>query len=242
MTKKIFVFGLLLFFGLTLLPKQTLAVLNPPDPVSLGAVGQIQAELKWTWPPGEGPGFGVPRRFVLSWREVPLLGPPPPWTKVYPSMNGPDYTFQLGGLVPNTNYEWTVKAQAMSDANSSNEVPAPPGQFTTESSGPGNGPPKNGDPGPGPGWVPVIINLENPLDADSLEEAIDALINLLFVLAFAIAPLLLIYAGFLILFRSDDPRERNKARTIIFWVLIALAIIVLAKALPATIKSILSTP
>jgi len=87
-----------------------------------------------------------------------------------------------------------------------------------------------GGPGPGP------IDLINPLKATTLWEAINALINFLVLLAFAVAPILIIYAAFLILTAAGKAEQINKAKTIIFLTLIALAIILLAKGLPSIIK------
>jgi len=90
--------------------------------------------------------------------------------------------------------------------------------------------------GEGPGG---LINLINPLKAQTLWEAINALINFLLLLAFGVAPILIIYAAFLLLTGRGDPRQINKAKIIILWTLIALAIILLAKGLPSIIKGAL---
>jgi len=92
----------------------------------------------------------------------------------------------------------------------------------------------NGDGNGGNGWFP--IELKNPLAAKTLEEAIDALINFFFYLAFALAPLMIIYAAFLILTAGGRAEQINKGKTIILWTLIAIAIVLLAKGLPLVIK------
>ena len=92
-------------------------------------------------------------------------------------------------------------------------------------------PPPNGN-GNGNGGIPLI----NPLKADTLGEAINNFINFLFFLGMAVGPILIIYAAFLLLTAAGDATKINKAKTIIFWTLIALAIIVFAKGLPAAIK------
>jgi len=79
------------------------------------------------------------------------------------------------------------------------------------------------------------LDLINPLNKDTLWEAIDALINFLVLLAFAIGPILIIYAAFLILTAAGKAEQVNKAKTIILWTLIALAIVLLAKGLPSII-------
>jgi hypothetical protein len=91
-------------------------------------------------------------------------------------------------------------------------------------------------PGPGPGGP---ISLFNPLKANTLWEAIDALTNFLLLLAFVVGPILIIYAAFLLLFARGDPRQVEKAKTIIYWTLIALTIILFAKGIPSLVKGLL---
>lgn len=101
------------------------------------------------------------------------------------------------------------------------QPPAPPPD--------GNGNDGNGSP----------IGLINPLQAETLQEAIDALIKFLFYLAMAVAPILIVYAGFLILTAGGDATKITKAKQIILWTLIAVAIILLAKGFPSLIKGAL---
>ncbi len=90
-------------------------------------------------------------------------------------------------------------------------------------------PPSNGNEENGGGFL-------NPLKCQDLFCAINALINFLFVLAMALGPLLIIYAAFLILTAAGNAEQINKAKTIIIWTLVALAIVLLAKGLPAVIQ------
>ncbi len=98
-------------------------------------------------------------------------------------------------------------------------------------------PPGDGNDGNGGNGSP--IGLTNPLQAETLQEAIDAFINFLFYLAMAVAPILIVYAGFLILTAGGDATKITKAKQIILWTLIAVAIILLAKGFPSLIKGAL---
>jgi len=84
-----------------------------------------------------------------------------------------------------------------------------------------------------------FAQIESPIAAETLEETIDALINFFFFLSFALAPLMIIYAAFLIMTAGGNATQINKGRTIILWTLAAIAIILLAKGLPAIIKGAL---
>ncbi len=100
-------------------------------------------------------------------------------------------------------------------------------------------PPSNGGNGGNGGGIP--IGIINPLDADTLGEAINNLLNFLFFVGMAIGPILIIYAAFLLLTAAGDAAKVNRAKTIIFWTLISLAIILLARGLPSVVQQILST-
>lgn len=136
-------------------------------------------------------------------------------------------------------YMWGVTAYGI--AGNPIDSSLPKWSFTTEQEPaaptPTPPPPSPGpSPGPGPG---LPINLVNPLKATSLGEVIDALLNFLFVLAFTLAPLMIIYAAILIMTAGGNAPQINKGRTIILWTLASLAIILLAKGLPAIIRGAL---
>ena len=81
--------------------------------------------------------------------------------------------------------------------------------------------------------------IKPPIPAGSFEELINSIINFLFYLAFAVAPIMIIYAGFLMMTAGGSPEQLKRAKTIILWTLVALAIILLAKGLPSLIKGAL---
>ena len=230
MIKKSLLFLFILFFSLGIFVKEALA-LNPPENIRTITVGEGSAKLGWTFPPTTGgAGSGTIQRFVLSFRIVGEVS----WSKRYPSTNGPNYEYMLMGLTENTNYEWTIMAEATDPTYNSAEVPDPPATFTTLAGGVDGG---NGGGNGGNGGGPV--GLTNPLEAETLEEAINALINFLFLLAFTLGPLLIIYAAFLILSAAGREEQIRKGKNIILWTLVALTIILLAKGLPSIIKGAL---
>jgi len=111
--------------------------------------------------------------------------------------------------------------------------------FTTERVPEAPSPPPGGEPNggvPGGGFIP---GLTNPLTADTLEEALNSLINFFFALAMILVPLMIVFAAFLMLTSAGDPTKVNKAKQIILWTVVALAIVLFAKGLPAVIKAAL---
>ena len=124
-------------------------------------------------------------------------------------------------------YDWQVVAydQGLNIVDSS-----PMGHFSITS-------PEEPPPLPPGGGRP--IDLDNPLNQGSLCDAIDALINFLFVLSLAVAPILLIYAGFTLLTKSGDPEAIAKAKKIITWTLIGLSVVLFAKGVPSIVMGVL---
>ncbi len=94
-------------------------------------------------------------------------------------------------------------------------------------------------PAPAPACPPGAICIDNPLKAQSLEELIDAIVNFIFWFAMALAPLMIIIAGFLFLTAGGEPDKINKAKNIITYTFIGLLIILLAKGLISALKTVL---
>lgn len=84
-----------------------------------------------------------------------------------------------------------------------------------------------------------IIELISPIDAETLEEAIDALLAFLLYLAFALAPIVIIYGAFLIMTSAGRSERINRGKQIILLALIAMALVLFARALSDLIKGTL---
>lgn len=102
------------------------------------------------------------------------------------------------------------------------------------------------DPNPGDGKAEGKCQLkctgicfENPLSSCTLEQLIDAIINFIFLVSFAIAPLMLIIAGFYWFTAAGDEKKVDTAKKIILWTCAGLAIILFARGIVSVIKHIL---
>lgn len=192
-------------------------------------IGQGKVDLVWKWSPG---GSGAISRFVLSYR----IAGSSVWTRVYPSYpsdpnkcSSPVQCYSVEGLSgDNTTYEWTIMAEATNPSHNSTETTGE--GFTTRSGG--------GGPPPGPPGGPAL-GLVRPIAAENLGELFKAIINFLFFLSLGIGPLMIIFAGLLMLTAGGNAQRITLARTIILWTLIALAIIFFAKGLTALVKGAL---
>jgi len=135
---------------------------------------------------------------------------------------------KVGGINFNSLYIWKVIAYDAGGKaiDSSGEL-----RFTTAQ--PQQAPP------PPTGSGSSVGQLQSPILAASLEELFRIITNFLFYLAMGIAPIMIIYAAFLILASGGNAAQVQKGKTIILWTLIAVAIIVFAKGLPSIIKGAL---
>lgn len=85
------------------------------------------------------------------------------------------------------------------------------------------------------------ITIENPLEADTIEELIDAIIDFIFWVAVALAPLMVLIGAFYFITSGGDPAKLQTAKNIILYTVIGLAIVMLSKGVISAIKMILST-
>ena len=77
------------------------------------------------------------------------------------------------------------------------------------------------------------------IEAKSIEEIINLIVNYILWAAVLLVPLMIIIAAFYFLTSGGNPEKINTAKRIIFWTLIGLFIVLLAKAIPAIIKQII---
>jgi len=98
---------------------------------------------------------------------------------------------------------------------------------------------KDGNGGNGGNGVNGEAVIEPPMKHKTFEELIEAIINILFVIALIVAPLLMIIAGFLLLTAAGDVKKVDQAKKMIFYAAIGLAIVLMSYGIIAAIKSIL---
>jgi len=86
---------------------------------------------------------------------------------------------------------------------------------------------------------PDTICIPNPLRWCTLDDFIFAIITFIFWIATAIAPLLIIIAGFYFITSAGNPSQVQTAKRIILYTLVGYAIILLSNGLVSVIKEIL---
>ena len=77
-----------------------------------------------------------------------------------------------------------------------------------------------------------------PIDCDNIVCVIERIINLITVIAFSIAPIIIVIAGFYFVVSGGDPEKVSTAKKIIINTVIGLLVILLSRAFVAAIQSI----
>jgi hypothetical protein len=91
-------------------------------------------------------------------------------------------------------------------------------------------------------FLPILaqaVEIPNPLQTDTFEGLIDAIVKIIFNVALWIAPLMIIIAGFYFVTAAGNPTQINTAKQILFWTLIGFTIVVCATGVIALFKDIL---
>lgn len=83
------------------------------------------------------------------------------------------------------------------------------------------------------------ITIESPIQYKTFEELINTIINFIFWVAIAIAPVVIIIAGFYFLTSGGDPEKLRKAKQIILFTFIGLLIVLSGKGIISLIRQII---
>jgi len=86
----------------------------------------------------------------------------------------------------------------------------------------------------------LAFSFDNPLGDKTVEEVINAIVDFFFWVTIVAAPLMIIVAGYFIVVAQDDVKKLERAKNIIWYAVIGLVIVFLAKGLVAVLKYILS--
>lgn len=115
--------------------------------------------------------------------------------------------------------------------------PLPPEFFET----PGSFPQTPSPPTPSPPGIqtPILatsFEIPNPFKHKTFESLINAIINFIFYVSLAIAPLMILIAAFYFITAGGNPQKIERGKKIIIYTFIGLLIVFLAKALVSVIQ------
>ncbi len=84
-----------------------------------------------------------------------------------------------------------------------------------------------------------VTGIENPVNATSVEGIVGTIGNFIFWLALALAPLLYIIGGVMLITAGGDPTKAAKAKSLFLYTTIGLVVILFARGLVALLQSVL---
>ncbi len=85
------------------------------------------------------------------------------------------------------------------------------------------------------------LNIPNPLgETSDITTLVGNILNFLWKLAFVIAPILIVYAGYLYITSTGNEEKIKIAQKALTWAIIGFAIILIASSVPAIIQDFLS--
>ena len=83
------------------------------------------------------------------------------------------------------------------------------------------------------------VCIPNPLKYYTFDCLVDSIMGFIFVLALALAPLMVLIGAFYLLTAGGDPKRVKTANSIFIWTAVGLLIVFLAKGLAAAIRAVL---
>jgi hypothetical protein len=81
-----------------------------------------------------------------------------------------------------------------------------------------------------------VITIQNPLEADTFQELIAILINILFTISLVLAPLMIIIGAFYLMVPGEKLENIETGKKIILYTIIGFIIIILARGIIALLK------
>ncbi|HPX51836.1 MAG TPA: hypothetical protein PLF93_00610 [Candidatus Pacearchaeota archaeon] len=90
-------------------------------------------------------------------------------------------------------------------------------------------------------FIPMVIGaatIENPIKSESFTELFEAIIKWITDIALVIAPLIIVYGGFLHITSAGDPAKSSQGKKVILYAAIGLLVALLAKSLIGILKEI----
>lgn len=83
------------------------------------------------------------------------------------------------------------------------------------------------------------VTIENPLKFDTFDALLNAIIDFIFWIGITAAPVVIIIAGFLYVTSAGDAKKTEKAKQIIWYTVLGLLVLLLARGLVAVLKSVI---
>jgi hypothetical protein len=89
------------------------------------------------------------------------------------------------------------------------------------------------------GAANTSTTFQNPLQWDTFPELLNVVVNIVFTISLAIAPILFILAGFYFVTAAGKPEQVETAKKMILWTIIGLIVIICSKGIIALFTQIM---
>jgi hypothetical protein len=89
------------------------------------------------------------------------------------------------------------------------------------------------------GTVGAATTFQNPLQWSTFPQLLDVIINIIFTISLAIAPILFILAGFYFVTAAGKSEQIETAKKMILWTIIGLIVIICSKGIIALFNQIM---
>ena len=83
---------------------------------------------------------------------------------------------------------------------------------------------------------PIVVSLPNPLNISTIGELVEKITGFLRIVAYAVAPIAIVVAGYYFLTSAGDPNKVSIAKKIFIWTLAGVLIVTAADILVQIIK------
>ncbi|PIR89685.1 hypothetical protein COS93_00220 [bacterium (Candidatus Gribaldobacteria) CG07_land_8_20_14_0_80_33_18] len=90
-----------------------------------------------------------------------------------------------------------------------------------------------------PGLTRADVKIESPIKYENIPDLINSIVNYIFWVGLALAPLMIVIGALMIMSSGGDPNKVTTGRNIIIYACIGLAIILFAKGIIAIIRGVL---
>jgi len=84
------------------------------------------------------------------------------------------------------------------------------------------------------------ITIPNPIKAGSIPELIKTIVDLIFYIAVAVVPLMVVIGGIMFMMAAGEPQKVSKAKNVLLWSIVGMAVILLSRAIGALIGDIVN--
>lgn len=90
-----------------------------------------------------------------------------------------------------------------------------------------------------PLFIYAEVIIQPPIEYNSVEEVIGAIVDWVYRIALVLAPLMIMIGGFYLITAAGDPERVNTGKKIITWTIVGIVVVLLATSVKLVLENIL---